>query len=83
MTKYNFSTRAYIGAHGRAPRGKGYWGFILKNKHVKGLPDAFVHGSDTTFWVPGCWTLTEAKKRARIVLEANAVDFDATVEVAP
>ena len=27
----------------------------------------------TIFWVPGVWTLTEAKKRAAVMLEACAV----------
>lgn len=82
--KYSFSNRLFENAHGEAPRGKGYWAFVLKNVSVESIsPDIFIDQNDTIFWVPGIWTLTEAKKRASAMLEANAIPFTTTVYVAP
>lgn len=74
MTKYSFSNWEYMKDHGKAPKGTGHWAFIIQNAKVEGIaPETFIDGKDTVFWVPGVWTLTEAKKRARVLLEANAV----------
>ena len=89
MKKYEFSNWEYIKAHGSAPRGTGHWAFVLKNAVVEGIsPETFIdqvstYRKDTVFWVPGVWTLTEAKRRAAVLLEANAIPFGITVEVAP
>ena len=88
MKKYEFSDRDYVLAHGKAPRGTGHWAFVLKNAAVEGIaPETFIDQvsslrRDTIFWVPGVWTLTEAKKRAAVMLEANAIPFGTTVYVA-
>ena len=87
--KYNFSTREYQMSHCKAPKGTGHWAFIIKNAVVEGIsPETFIdqvdqYRKDTIFWVPGVWTLTEAKKRASIMLEANGVPQFATIQVAP
>lgn len=88
MKKYEFSNWEYEKAHGKAPRGTGHWAFVLKNAAVEGIsPETFIdqvsaYRKDTIFWVPGVWTLSEAKKRAAVMLEANAVPFGTTVYVA-
>lgn len=88
MKKYNFSDMAYVMAHGKAPRGSGHWAFVLENAVVEGIsPETYIDQvsslrRDTIFWVPGVWTLSEAKKRAAVMLEANAVPFGTTVYVA-
>jgi len=88
MKRYEFSNREYVLAHGKAPRGTGHWAFILKNAAVEGIaPETFIdqisaYQRDTIFWVPGVWTLAEAKKRAAVMLEANAIPFGVTVYVA-
>ena len=88
MKKYEFSNREYEAAHGKAPRGTGHWAFLLKNAAVEGIaPETFIdqvstYRKDTIFWVPGVWTLSEAKKRAAVMLEANVVPFGTTVYVA-
>lgn len=89
MKKYEFSNYEHINAHGKAPKGTGHWAFVLKNAQVDGIaPEVFLdrvssYRTDTIFWVPGVWTLTEAKKRAAVMLEACAVPFGTTVYVAP
>lgn len=89
MAKYNFSNHEYLFAHGKAPKGTGHWAFIIENATVEGIATEMyldkrsAYRTDTIFWVSGVWTLTEAKKRAAIMLEANAVPFGTTIEVAP
>lgn len=89
MKKYDFSTYAYLAAHGKAPKGTGHWAFTIENATVPGIsPETFIdrvssYRTDTIFWVPGVWTLAEAKKRAAVMLEACAVPFGTTIEVAP
>ena len=89
MKKYEFSNWEYLKVHGKAPRGTGHWAFVLKNAAVESIsPETFIdqvstYRKDTVFWVPGVWTLTEAKRRAAVLLEANAIPFGITVEVAP
>lgn len=48
MMKYEFSTRRYEAAHGKSPRGRGWWAFEV---------------ADKTMFVSGNITLTEAKKK--------------------
>ena len=87
--KYEFSNNEYIKSTGKAPRGTGHWAFIIKNAEVKDIaPETYIdqvssYRKDTIFWVPGSWTLTEAKKRASVMLAANAVPEFTTVYVAP
>ena len=89
MKKYEFSNSEYLMEHGKAPKGTGHWAFVLKNAHVQDLaPEVMFEQvsafrEDTIFWVPGVWTLAEAKKRAAVMLEACAVPFGTTVYVAP
>ena len=90
MKKYEFSNSEYLYSHaGKNPKGSGHWAFVLKNAQVDGIaPEVFLdrvssYRTDTIFWVPGVWTLTEAKKRAAVMLEACAVPFGTTVYVAP
>ena len=89
MKKYDFSNDVYIRSHGKAPKGIGHWAFLLENAAVKGIsPETCIDRvsavrNDTIFWVPGVWTLTEAKKRAAVMLSANAVPPGITVYVAP
>ena len=88
MQRYQFSDREYVMAHGKSPRGTGHWAFILKNATVEGIaPETFIDQvssvqKDTIFWVPGVWTLTEAKKRATVLLAASAVPAGTIVYVA-
>ena len=87
--KYEFSNHDYLRSHGKAPRGTGHWAFVIENAHVQGLgPEVFFDQvsslrEDTIFWVPGVWTLTEAKKRAAVMLAAAGVPAGISVEVAP
>ena len=87
--KYEFSNREYRKSHGANPRGAGSWAFTLKNASIEGIaPEVFIERvsdrrTDTTFWVPGIWTLTEAKKRAEIMLESNGVPRGTVIYVAP
>lgn len=89
MKKYEFSNHDYINAHGVAPRGTGHWAFVVKNVTLENISaEVYIerissYRKDTIFWVPGFWTLTEAKKRAAVMLEANAVPFGTEIEVAP
>lgn len=89
MKKYEFSNYEFLASHGKNPKGTGHWAFLLKNASVDGIsPEMFLDKvsalrTDTIFWVPGVWTLTEAKKRAAVMLEAHAVPFGVTVYVAP
>ena len=89
MSKYEFSNYEYICSHGKNPKGTGHWAFVLKNAAIEGIaPETFIdrisgYRTDTIFWVPGIWTLSEAKKRASIILAANAVPAGTTVYVAP
>lgn len=92
MNCYEFSNRDYVLSHGKAPRGAGHWAFTLKNTVVEGIapetPDTFIEQvsptrMDTTFWIPGVWTLSEAKRRASVFLAAHAVPAGTTVYVAP
>ena len=79
MVHYEFSNADYYRTHGKNPRGTGHWAFCIKNADLDiHVPETFherVHEyrTDTIFWVPGVWTLAEAKKRARVILSANAV----------
>lgn len=86
MTKYTFSNREYLLSHGKAPRGTGHWAFIVDGAVEDIAPEAYVDvyrmKSFTTFWVPGVWTLTEAKRRAAVMLAANAIPAT-TIYVAP
>lgn len=87
--KYEFSNHEYLKSHGKAPRGTGHWAFLIKNAKVPGItPEVFLDQvsslrTDTIFWVPGVWTLAEAKKRAAVLLQANAVPAHTTIYVAP
>lgn len=89
MAKYIFSNHQYIREHGKAPKGTGHWAFIIENATVEGIaPETYLekrssYRTDTIFWVSGVWTLAEAKKRATIMLAANAVPFGTEIEVAP
>ena len=89
MKKYEFSNSEYIRVYGKAPKGTGHWAFVLERFVADGIaPETFIvrvsaYRVDTTFWVPGVWTLTEAKKRAAVMLEAYGVPFGTTVYVAP
>lgn len=89
MKKYEFSNYDYIREHGTTPRGTGHWAFIIKNATVEGIsPETFIDKvskfqTNTIFWVSGVWTLSEAKKRAKVMLEANAVPEFTTIYVAP
>lgn len=89
MAKYEFSNWEYEKSHGISPKGYGHWAFILKNARIEDIsPEHFVENVsparyNTTFWVPGFWTLTEAKKRAAVMLAANAVPAGTVVYVAP
>lgn len=89
MIKYEFSNHEYICSHGKNPKGTGHWAFVLKNASVEGIaPETFIdrisdYHTDTIFWVPGIWTLSEAKKRAAVLLAANAIPAGTTVYVAP
>lgn len=85
---YNFSDYQFLKAHGKAPRGQGFWAFTVKGVSDPSLPDAFIEKvsesrTDTVFFVPGAWPLAEAKKRAAIILEAHAIPSGTTVYVAP
>lgn len=88
MARYQFSNWEYEKSHGKAPRGAGHWAFVLKNTVVEGIaPETFIDRvsptrRDTIFWIPGVWTLSEAKKRAAVMLAANAVPAGVTVYVA-
>lgn len=86
---YEFSNHEYLKSHGKAPGGIGHWAFLIKNAQVPGIsPDVFLDQvsatrTDTIFWVPGSWSLTEAKKRATVLLAASAVPEFTTIYVAP
>lgn len=88
MAKYEFSNWEYMKSHGKNPKGTGHWAFVIKNAILPEIaPEVYLekvnaYQTDTIFWVPGVWTLTEAKKRAAVMLEANAVPFGVTVYVA-
>lgn len=87
--KYNFYSSAYRREHGKAPKGTGHWAFIIENATVEGIsPETYIdrvssYRTDTIFWVPGVWTLTEAKKRASVLLAASAVPTWAVIDIAP
>ena len=87
--KYSFSNHDYITSHGKAPKGTGHWAFVIENAQLPEIsPEVFLdkvnaYRTDTVFWVPGVWTLTEAKKRAAVMLAANAVPEGTTIYVAP
>lgn len=67
MKKYEFSDNRYIAAHGKAPRGRGWWAFIAGGK---------------TYLVEQYVTLTEAKKAVTAMLrEDNFCGY--TVYIAP
>ena len=89
MKKYDFSNYDYVRSHGKTPKGTGHWAFVLENAVVEGIaPETYIdqissHRKDTIFWVPGVWTLAEAKKRASVMLAANAVPEGTTIVVAP
>ena len=89
MKKYEFYNGDYIMAWGKAPKGTGHWAFEIENAELPEIaPEVAIrkvsaYQKNTIFWVPGVWTLTEAKKRAAVMLEANGVPFGTTVCVAP
>ena len=89
IMKYEFSNHEYLCSHMENPRGRGHWAFLIKNAVVENIsPEVFIDKvskfkTDTIFWVPGVWTLSEAKKRAKVMLEANAVPEFTTIYVAP
>ena len=88
MARYSFSNFEYMKEHGTNPKGTGHWAFIIKDAAVEGIaPETHIdrcgYKVETIFWVPGVWTLTEAKKRAAVILAANAVPEYAEIEVAP
>lgn len=86
---YEFSNSAYINSWGKAPKGTGHWAFEIENAELPEIaPEVDIrkvsaYQKNTIFWVPGVWTLTEAKKRAAVMLAANGVPFGTTVYVAP
>lgn len=78
MPRVEFSDLEYRRSHGRAPRGYGYWGFLVMDESTgKPVADFFVHGA----------TLGKAKQAARAHVKANMADALATgclyLEVAP
>lgn len=87
--KYNFDSTAYRRENGIVPRGKGHWAFIVRGASLPDIaPETSIERDcigvpDTLFWIPGVWSLTEAKKRASIMLAANAVPEWAEIEIAP
>lgn len=89
MKKYDFSNYDYVRSHGKTPKGTGHWAFVLENAVVEGIaPETYIdqissHRKDTIFWVPGVWTLSEAKKKAAALMEAAGVPYGITVYVAP
>ena len=87
---YHFNTSFYFSEHGKSPRGTGHWAFIIENAKLPGIaPETYVDDAlpfnppQTTFWVPGVWTLSEAKRRAAAILAANAVPVYAEISIAP
>lgn len=87
--KYSFGKSAYRLAHGKDPKGAGHWAFAVHGAKLPDIaPETFVDDLPfnvpmTIFWVPGVWTLTEAKRRASAMLAANAVPEWAHIEIAP
>lgn len=87
--KYNFSNADYMRSHLQNPKGTGHWAFVIKNAELPNIaPETFIDHVDrfttnTIFWVQGVWTLAEAKKRASVLLAANAVPAGTTIYVAP
>lgn len=87
--KYNFSNYEYMKSTGKNPKGTGHWAFGIVNATVEGIaPEMFVeqvstYRKDTIFWVPGVCTLGEAKKKAKVFLEAAGVPETASIYVAP
>lgn len=87
--KYTFDKSTYRLAHGKDPKGTAHWAFTVVGAKIPGIaPEAYVDDPpfnvpQTTFWVPGVWTLTDAKKRATAILAANAVPEWAEIEIAP
>lgn len=62
MTKIRIETNTYLRSHGRTPKGRGYWGFIVMDGYPSPVREY------EKFFVPGSWTLTEAKARARAIV---------------
>lgn len=58
MSAITFHTSTYEWAHGRQPRGKGYWAFFFR-------PDKARKPGDDVWFCPGLNTLAEAKRLAR------------------
>lgn len=87
--KYFFSDTEYVRSHMRKPKGTGHWAFVIKNTALPNIAtETYVEQvdnsrTDTIFWVSGTWTLTEAKKRASVLLAANAVPTGKTIYIAP
>lgn len=67
---YEFSNLHYIAAHGKDPRGKGWWMFEDNQRNI--IAD-----------IQGLHTLTEAKKLAAKELKENGFPEYRTVYVAP
>lgn len=86
-----FNTTQYVAAHGRAPRGRGYWAFRFRRSSGRivggtywgvatSRPVTPVAGVDDLEFAPGERLFSEAKLWAR----ARAVELRATtVEVLP
>lgn len=87
--KYTFDSTVYVCEYGKAPRGTGHWAFIVRGASLPEIaPEAvvdrdYVGNAKTIFWVPGVWTLTEAKRRASVLLAACNVPDWAEIDIAP
>lgn len=76
MTTIEFSPSRYVASHGRLPKGRGSWAFVVK--HCNTL-------EEHTFFVPGSMTYSDAKVWARAYVREH-FDFclaDIDVLVAP
>ena len=61
--KHEFNAQPYENAHGKAPRGRGSWGFIPA--------DADQHDVNSVVFAPGSLTYTDAKRWVRANLPAG------------
>lgn len=67
---YNFSNTLYERSHEKAPRGRGWWMFIIG-------------GSRKLVDIPGCMNLSEAKKLMTAKAKEMGVPAGSTIYVAP
>ena len=85
---YKFSDRLYKLEHFKAPRGSGHWAFLIMRPYKGISPEQCIFTDvkneiSTVFWIPGSWTLTEAKREAKKLLKAAGVPDVMTIYVAP